>query len=68
MSSATGVCHLATALPKVNCDVVFIMLSGPVPASFALAVGHDENPEPLVRRASFSRREEANRRRETHVP
>jgi hypothetical protein len=36
--------------------------------SDALAVGHNEDALALMRRASFSRREEANRRRETHVP
>lgn len=35
--------------------------------SDALAVGHNEDALALMRRASFSRREEANRRREVHV-
>jgi hypothetical protein len=31
-------------------------------------VGHDEDPEPLVRRADFCRAEQARRRRVAHVP
>jgi hypothetical protein len=31
-------------------------------------VGHDEDPQPLVRRANFCRREQARRRRVAHVP
>ena len=31
-------------------------------------MGQDEDPQPLVRRADFCRREQARRRRVTHVP
>lgn len=31
-------------------------------------MGHDEDPQPLVRRANFCRREQTRRRRVTHVP
>lgn len=40
----------------------------PLSDSEAFTVGHDEDPLPFMRRACFSRREEASRRREAHVP
>ena len=39
-----------------------------VPGCRLIGVGQDEDPEPLVRRANFCRREQARRRRVAHAP
>ncbi len=40
----------------------------PVPECWLIAVGHDEDAGPLVRRTDFCRREQTRRRRVTHAP
>ena len=61
MPSASVSAFLVTSLLPAG-------LSLPVPGRRLIGVGQDEDAESLMRRANFCRREQARRRRVTHVP